>query len=255
MKMKLNKVDRKKAFGVFLIVLSLVCGCLSGDESQSLAYAKRPVETAKGNDKKSLPNVLIIGDSISIGYTKTLKRILKGKATVVHNPGNARHSGNGIAKLDSWLGNKKWDVIHFNFGLHDLKYVDQDGKNIKSKKSGHIQTSLEQYEKNMEAIVMRLKMTEAKLIFATTTPYPNKPAGPLREAGQAERYNMVALKVMKKHNVAINDLYTFVQPKLETLQKPKNVHFTDEGSKVLGREVARHILYAIGQQENSPEKK
>jgi hypothetical protein len=82
---------------------------------------------AHGAEKPDLPNVLIIGGSISIGYTRPLKEILKGKANVFHNPGNAAHSENGIAKLDSWLGTTKWDVIHFNHGLHDLKYI---GKNV-----------------------------------------------------------------------------------------------------------------------------
>jgi len=210
---------------------------------------------AQGAEKSDLPNVLIIGDSISIGYTEPLVKILMGKAKIVHNDGNAQHSRNGLAKLDSWLGETKWDVIHFNHGLHDLKYVDDKGKNTKSKETGHIQIDLEEYEKNMEAIVIRLKKTGAKLIFATTTPYPDKPAGPLREAEQAEKYNTVALKVMKKHQVAVNDLYSFVLPKLKELQRPENVHFTSKGSTALAKEVAKHILKAIGQQENAPDKK
>ena len=188
------------------------------------------------------PKVLIIGDSISIGYTKPLVEILNGKAKVVHNPGNAAHSGHGLKNLNAWLGNTKWDVIHFNHGLHDLKYVDKNGKNTTSKVEGHIQIPLEQYEKNLESIVIRLKKTDAKIIFATTTPYPDKPDGPLREAGQAQRYNKAALKVMAKYRVSVNDLYAFVYPRIKELQKPNNVHFTAKGSRVLAEEVAKHIL-------------
>ena len=118
-----------------------------------------------------LPNVLIIGDSISIGYMKTLEELLKGKANLVHNPGNAAHSGNGLAKLDEWLGDTKWDVIHFNHGLHDLKSLDAEGKSARTKEGAHIQVPLEKYKENMEAIVTRLKKTGAKLIFATTVSY------------------------------------------------------------------------------------
>jgi len=195
-----------------------------------------------------LPKVLIIGDSISIGYTKPLERILDGKAVVVHNPGNAGPSSKGLANLDEWLGDVKWDVIHFNHGLHDLKYVDDKGKNVTSKEAGHMQVPVEQYAKNMEAIVRRLKKTGAKLIFATTTPYPDKLEGPLREAGQAEIYNAAALKIMKKHGVIVNDLYSFALPRLKELQRPNNVHFTDNGSAELAKQVAEHILKAIGQQ-------
>ena len=205
-------------------------------------------------DKPALPKALIIGDSISIGYTKPLTKILEDKVVVVHNPGNAGPSSKGLANIDQWLGKTEWDVIHFNHGLHDLKYVDKNGKNTTSKENGHIQVPLERYEKNMEAIVLRLKTTDAKLIFATTTPYPDKPAGPLREAGQAEKYNEVALKVMNKHNVAVNDLYSFVSPKLKELQLPNDVHFKREGSRAMAQEVAKHILKAIGEQNTERDK-
>lgn len=192
-----------------------------------------------------LPNVLIIGDSISIGYMTPLEELLKDKAHVVHNEGNAAHSGNGLAKLDEWLGDTKWDVIHFNHGLHDLKYLDAEGKSARTKEGAHIQVPVEKYKENMEAIVQRLKKTGAKLIFATTTPYPDKVEGPLREKGDAERYNAAALEVMKHNDIEIDDLYTFILPRLAELQMPNNVHFTEKGSDVLAEEVAKHIEAAL----------
>ncbi|HRI89576.1 MAG TPA: SGNH/GDSL hydrolase family protein [Candidatus Hydrogenedentes bacterium] len=205
--------------------------------------ADSPPPTATLNP--NLPNVLIIGDSISIGYMEPVVALLKDKANVVHNPGNAAHTGNGLAKLEEWLGDTKWDVIHFNHGLHDLKYVDAAGKNVPEKELGHIQIPLEKYKENMEAIVLRLKKTGAKLIFATTTPFPEKPDGPLREVADIERYNAAALEIMKRHDIAVNDLCSFALPKLAEIQMPKNVHFTKDGSKVLGAEVAKHIEAAL----------
>ena len=76
----------------------------------------------------------------------------------------------GLAHLEAWLGDASWDVIHFNHGLHDLKYVDAQGKNTRSKEDGHIQIPLESYGENLEKIAKRLKQTGAHLIFATTTP-------------------------------------------------------------------------------------
>jgi len=205
--------------------------------------ADSPPPTATLNP--NLPNVLIIGDSISIGYMEPVVALLKDKANVVHNPGNAAHTGNGLAKLEEWLGDTKWDVIHFNHGLHDLKYVDAAGKNVPEKELGHIQIPLEKYKENMEAIILRLKKTGAKLIFATTTPFPEKPDGPLREVADIERYNAAALEIMKRHDIAVNDLCSFALPKLAEIQMPKNVHFTKDGSKVLGAEVAKHIEAAL----------
>ncbi|MBN2316834.1 MAG: SGNH/GDSL hydrolase family protein [Sedimentisphaerales bacterium] len=189
-----------------------------------------------------LPQVLIIGDSISIGYFEPTQKLLEGKADVVHNPGNAAHTANGLQKLTQWLGDTQWDVIHFNHGLHDLKYIDEKGKNIVVEK-GKQQIPIEDYEINLEAIVTRLKATGAKLIFATTTPVPDGTG--IRVKGDAEKYNRVALQVMNRHGIAIDDLYSFALPRLGDIQRPKNVHFTPQGSELLAEQVANSILKAL----------
>jgi len=104
-----------------------------GEETEEKpAKAPKMEKAAKKEDAKSagpapgpsasgLPRVLIIGDSISIGYTAGVQELLKGKAEVERIPGNGSSSGHGVANLSKWLGEAKWDVIHFNFGLHDVK--------------------------------------------------------------------------------------------------------------------------------------
>jgi acyl-CoA thioesterase-1 len=190
----------------------------------------------------SLPHVLIIGDSISIGYFKPTQALLEGKAVVVHNPGNAAHTANGLKGLTEWLGDTQWDVIHFNHGLHDLKYIDEQGRNVAVDK-GRQQIPIEDYENNLEALVVRLKATGAKLIFATTTPVPDGTG--FRVKGDAEKYNRVAEKVMKRHGIAIDDLYSFALPRLGEIQRPQNVHFTQQGSELLAEQVANSILKAL----------
>jgi hypothetical protein len=71
---------------------------------------------------KSLPNVLILGDSISIGYTRQVREGLKGKANVIRPNANCGDTRHGLAQIETWLGDGKWQVIHFNWGLHDLCY-------------------------------------------------------------------------------------------------------------------------------------
>lgn len=193
-------------------------------------------------EKPSLPHVLIVGDSISIGYFKPTQALLESKAIVVHNPGNAAHTANGLKRLTEWLGDTSWDVIHFNHGLHDLKYIDEQGKNVSVEK-GRQQIPIDQYEKNLEELVIRLKATGAKLIFATTTPVPDGTG--FRVKGDAEKYNRVAERVMKRHGITINDLYSFALPRLEEIQRPKNVHFTKSGSELLAQQVAKSILEAL----------
>ena len=110
----------------------------------------------------SLPNVLIIGDSISIGYTKPVIVLMKGKANVQRAKANCGDTIRGLSSLKKWLGDTRWDVIHFNWGLHDLCYRHPDSKEQgrRDKKSGTQAVSLEQYAKNLEAIVQEFRKLE-----------------------------------------------------------------------------------------------
>ncbi len=219
----------KLAFRIIaaLVIFSLsTLSCTSYDSSKST----------------SLPKVLIIGDSISIGYFKPLQEKLKDIAIIEHNQGNAQHTANGLKRLDEWLGVTKWDVIHFNFGLHDLKYIDAQGKNT-SVETGKQQIPVDQYEQNLDEMVKRLKKTVAKLIFATTTPVPDGTG--FRVKGDVAIYNHAAIKVMGKHGVQINDLYSFALPRLKEIQRQSNVHFTPKGSELLAEECAKSILKAL----------
>lgn len=199
----------------------------------------RPVK-----DNPMLPRVLLIGDSISIGYTIPVRKRLAGKANVHRPLTNCAHTRKGLEQLDEWLGSKEWDVIHFNWGLHDLKYVDEKGRRVSPSK-GTQQIPIEQYEKNLEKLVTRLKKTGAKLIWAATTPVPEGAGGRIKR--DAARYNAVAEKIMEKHGVMIDDLYACVKPHLEEAQRPANVHFNNHGNKLLADQVTEHILRALGE--------
>lgn len=201
--------------------------------------------------KAALPNVLIIGDSISIGYTPFVKQLLAGRANVMRpvlengKAENCQGTNNGVKNIKGWLGDTKWDVIHFNFGLHDLKHVDPvSGKNS-TNANDPLQADIKQYKKNLKKIVTVLKTTEAKLIFATTTPYPNKVDGPLRLPNMPQKYNKVAVRIMNKNGIQINNLHAFVVPRMSEIQKPHNVHFTEAGSKALAEKVADRIKEAL----------
>ncbi len=198
----------------------------------------------------SLPQVLIIGDSISLGYTPALPGLLKGKAIVRHNPGNAGHTGMGLANIKRYLAGGKWDVIHFNWGLWDLCYRNPKSKTQgrRDKINGKLTYTPEQYRANLQKIVASLKRTKAKLIWATTTPIPENEAG--RKLGDAVKYNTIAAEVMKQHGIPTNDLHTLMVPHMKTMTvAPGNVHFTDDGSLLLAKQVAGAIEEAIEQRE------
>lgn len=190
--------------------------------------------------------VLILGDSISLGYTPFVKQMLAKEAVVVRPRENCAGTNKGIKNIDKWLklDGGKWDVIHFNFGLHDLKRVNPTtGRNSNNPKDPR-QAEPDRYGKQLKTIVAKLKKTGAKLIFATTTPFP---AGvrPHRDVADPAKYNAIAVKIVKEAGGTIDDLNAFAKPRLKKIQRPVNVHFTRDGSRLLAGEVVKHIRAAL----------
>ncbi len=217
---------------------------------RSPRFNKRPAFQYVENNPR-LPNVLLYGDSISIAYTDATREALQGKANVYRLYCNGGDSSSFITKMktmhaamrdkklnDHW--NFDWDVIHFNVGLHDLKYL-KDGK--LDRVNGTQAISPEDYAKNLSTIIAYLKelSPKAKLIFVTTTPVPEGEPG--RIAGDAAKYNEIALKVLKDYpEISVNDLYNFTKPNHEKWwTKPGNVHFNTAGATAQGKESARVI--------------
>jgi len=198
-----------------------------------------------------LPKVLILGDSISIGYTLSVRKQLQGKANVFRphtangaRPENCQGTTLGVREIDRWLAGHRWDVIHFNWGLHDLKHVDAvTGRNSQSFDDPR-QAEPEVYRKQLMEIVAKLKATGDKLIFATTTPYPEG-VKPARLPADAQLYNAIALDIMQANRIEVNDLYALCASRLEELQQPQNVHFNGKGSQVLAEQVAAALANAV----------
>lgn len=197
---------------------------------------------ANPKDDPALPRVLIIGDSISIGYTTMLRKNLVGQANVHRVDGNCRWSAYGDEQMNAWLGDGNWDVIHFNFGLWDWYGWSQDKK-----------STPESYAESLESIVAKMKAKTskakggkgAKLIFATTTPPcsgPEKKVKIIVSDERAKQFRDAALAVMRKHGVEINDLYGLIDKKrVQYLQGPDNVHYHNEGKGLQAKQVAEAI--------------
>lgn len=232
------------------LLLAALCFNLHADDAAKAkagTKAKRPPNPAYApvTDVAGLPRVLIIGDSISIGYTVAVQELLKGKANVHRIPTNGGPSSRGVESLKTWLGDSKWDVIHFNFGLHDLVYMGSDGARLVDSKSpgAKHQVPLPDYEKNLTQIAQALKATGAKVIWCNTTPVPEGSSG--RVADEALLFNEVAAKVMQTEGIPTNDLHSHAKAKLSEIQLPANVHFSPGGSKYLAEKVAAEIEAAL----------
>jgi len=230
---------------LFLIAILALSPSLPAQDTKKQPPKKKAPSPAlaKVEDVPGLPRVLLIGDSISMGYHVPTREALKGVANVHRPSTNCGPTINGIKNLDAWLGEGKWDVIHFNFGLHDLKYMDEKGANTSPEK-GKLQVPIEEYKKNLDAMVAKMKKTGAKVIFATTTPVPDKE--PQRKFDSDKDYNAAALEVMKSHGVAIDDLNALVRSSQFKGARDANVHYTDEGSKMLADQVAAEVKKALG---------
>ena len=217
---------------IVLVLLPVLDAAYASPAQEEKAPAKVPSPLAAVEDDPALPRVLLIGDSISIGYTLPTRQALAGKANVHRPPTNCGGTPNIVRQLEKWLGPGHWDVIHFNSGIHDLK-----------RPGGKRAVTPQQYEKNLRIVVQRLKKTGAELIWCSTTQSPEAVCG--APAKDFVTYNALARKVMKENGIRINDLYAFSLPRLPQIQIPVNSHFTPEGSKVLAAQVTSAILKAL----------
>jgi hypothetical protein len=213
-------------------------------------FSQNPAFAFVENDPR-LPNVLIYGDSISIGFTRQVQERLAGQANVYRIHNNGSDSSAFIPKMRQMHSTMRdeslegfwsfdWDIIQFNVGLHDLKYM-ADGK--LDKKNGKQVTSPAQYDANIRELIAFLRefSPRAKLIFATTTPVPEGSNG--RFADDAAVYNQIALRVLADYpDIIVNDLHGLTKPnQSEWWVRPGDVHFNTVGKEAQADEVARII--------------
>jgi lysophospholipase L1-like esterase len=188
-----------------------------------------------------MTRVILIGDSIRLGYQPHVTAQLEGRAEVTGTDENGGDSRRVLENLDPWVLQPEADLVHLNCGLHDLRLTG-DG----------YQVPLEEYVHNLHEIVDRILAESGKeLIWATTTPVIDERHQQVKQFERHEkdvrRYNEGALAVMSSHGVTINDLHEVAQKNgLAHLLRPDGVHFTEEGYGILARAVASNILAAAG---------
>lgn len=174
------------------------------------------------------PRALIIGDSIYNTPSRMATEQLKGRVEVVwQHKVSTFHTGTALEKIDELLGEEKLDLIHFNFGFTDLMYKDPSTKSIRamSKEAGGVRvSSLKVYEKNLRELVKRFRATGAKLVWASTTPIAADYNGVL-EAGSEIEYNQIAARIMKEHNITINDMHAYINASEVAMKDKKPLSF------------------------------
>ncbi len=208
-----------------------VAGCIAGLGLAilgGLAPAAPPAPT--------LPKVVLLGDSIRLGYAPLVAKRLEGKAIVVSPAANGGDSANVLQHLDEWVIRERPAVVHFNCGLHDLKVT---------KGTSRHQVELTAYQANLRRIVARLRQeTSAALVFANTTPildarHARRGAGFDRFEADVRRYNTAATAVMRDAGVPVHDLHWVVeQGGPDKLLGADGTHYTRAGYERLAEAVA-----------------
>jgi len=185
------------------------------------------------------PNIFLIGDSIRLGYCKTVKEELSDTASVFYCDDNCRSTQYVIFSLRRWANNfsdrEKVNIVQFNCGHWDIAHWNGYCEPL---------TSLTEYAKNIKMIInlLRTYFPNAKIIFATTTPMnPNGVVGVNpRYNEDIEKYNQAAVKIAVENSVEIFDLYEFTRDWSSECYRDY-CHFTESAFAALGKEVAKKL--------------
>ncbi len=189
------------------------------------------------------PSAILIGDSICMGYRPRVKQRLLEKVNILGIEGNGGDSSRLLENLDEWMINCDAALIHFNCGLHDLKF-ERDSKAY--------QQPIEVYEANLRKIVERLKKgSRARLVWATTTPViderHNAVKGFDRYLRDVKAYNRIAAAIMAEAGISMDDLYSAIQSDdVEACLGGDGVHMTERGNGILADTVSRSVLHGLG---------
>jgi lysophospholipase L1-like esterase len=187
--------------------------------------------------------VILIGDSIRHGYQGIVARELAGEADVWGPTENGGTSANVLAHLDDWVIRRNPAIVHLNCGLHDLR---------RERAGGEQAVAPDRYLQNVTRIFERIRReTDAALIWASTTPVNEQRHAQTKPFDRYEAdvaaYNRAANDVAERMAVPVNDLFEVVmRAGRDHLLSPDGVHFTEDGSTLLGREVAAAIRGHLG---------
>jgi GDSL-like Lipase/Acylhydrolase family len=220
----------KNRFAIVVAIMAAGCGA-SGSSDEQPRVVREGIEWLDvwmpDANAKGLPRVLLIGDSIARGYGKQVEQKLKGKAYVARLA-TSKSVGDPalLGEVALVLGQARFDVIHFNNGLHGFGYTEDE------------------YRKAFPDLIATIKREApgANLIWATTTPV--RKADKLDQVdprtGRVEARNAIAARIVEAEKIPVDDLFALMDGHAE-FHALDGIHFNDKGVAAQAEQVAARI--------------
>jgi hypothetical protein len=174
------------------------------------------------------PRVLLVGDSIVRGYYGGVEKNLgEGVNCARYTTSKFLSHPDFFTELGVMIKRFHFDVIHVNNGLHGWGYTE------------------EQYEAGVEALIdfITKETPKSTIVWCMTTPVRDSKDLTKPDADKLPRVearNAIAAAIMKKHGIAINDLYAVVVED-DANFSPDGVHFSDAGKEKQAKQVAEVV--------------
>lgn len=191
-----------------------------------------------------MKNIMLLGDSIRVGYDKSVKKTLDGIANVYFPEENCRFAAYLLRNLHEYGalsdGCGKIDVLHWNAGLWDcLRLFGEDPH-----------TPIEFYKYYIDRICVRIKklFPNAKVIFATSTSVQSEKMSVdfKRYNEEIEAYNAAAVEIVRKYGFEVNDLYALSCTLPDDAHSDPVHYYTPIGTKAFTDKVLSCLADALG---------
>ncbi len=183
--------------------------------------------------------VLLLGDSISLGYRQKVRSILKDSLSVVYPKEQGKNAADLYRMIYEWSRDLIDDLddvglIYWNAGLWDVVNIFGEGPN----------TDVETYQTYLNRTVKRLRklFPRAKICFALTTPVLEERYKDdfYRTNEEIKKYNRAADKVLREQVDFVDDLYSLVNG-TEKENYIDATHFTNTVNQQLAVHISNEI--------------
>ena len=191
-----------------------------------------------------MKKILLLGDSIRMGYDKYVKEALEGVAEVYYPGENCQCAQHLLRFMHQWKKDLKWpddiDLVHWNAGLWDVAEI-----------FGEEPITLEvQYVEMIRRIDRQLRrlFPGARVVFATSTSVIEEKYRPefKRRNATIRHYNNLALEALAETDCLVNELFDFSKSFPEACRSDMTHFNTPEGRKAMGDRVLSVICGELG---------